>query len=101
MRSGWMRASLASSPSPSLFPPIGSEASIRVTRWRPRALSSPFCSSFGLSVCLFLSSVSDSETHGSRVLLITKFPEALDALESPSGRDRRLGPARRGAGTPA
>lgn len=89
LRSSWTRALLASS----LFffsPPIGSEWYIRVRKWRPRALSSPFSSSFRLGGCLFFS-VLDSETHSSRVLLTTKPLKAFNARESPSGRDRRLG----------
>lgn len=96
LRSSCMRALLV--PSLFFFPPIGSEGYIRVTKWRPGALASPFSSSFRPGGCLFFS-VLDPETHSSRVLLITKSLKALNAPDSPGGRDRRLGPARRGAGT--
>lgn len=79
---------------------IGSDGYFRVTKWRLRALSSAFSSGFQAErMSLPLSvGLKDAQLPG---LLTTKSSEALRAPEAPRGRDRRLGPARRGARRPA
>lgn len=79
---------------------IGSDGYFRVTKWRLRALALAFSSVFQAErMSLPLSvGLKDAQFPG---LLTTKSSEALRAPEAPSGRDRRLGPTRRGARHPA